>query len=373
MRKSEAIKKIGLLKAVKPHAGWSSQTRSLLLSQIAAQGVSSSKRAPLFGSLRAYGITAVSEAYAATVGVLFVRPRNVFFTSAAAFGVAVFAVVLAQSSLPGQPLYHVKQTSEGIHVALTPLNDRSALELSLIDRRIKELEAVSQKETTSKDSAIVDALVRDVSEKFEHVEKNLASSRVKKEDSKKAVGIASLVKEKSSDYRRVLSEKVAHQSLDAAAGMNDARIEAISDAVRTADKAATQALEVLVNKGVSAGISETELAAHLTETIERTETAAKDLRQTVTIAAIVSDDQKQATLKKSQDAQTALDEAKKLVEQKDYKIALLKMTEGKELVDGAKRELAASLKDVPQDGRANLEQGDAASSTSSDMKIKLVF
>lgn len=371
MRNSEVIKKIGLLKAVKPQPSWSSQTRSLLLTQIAAQGVSSAKRTPFLGATRAYGFTALAEAYAATLGVLISRPRNAFFTSAATLGVAVLAVVLAQSSLPGQPLYQVKQTSEDIHVAFTPPDDRSALELSLIDRKIKELEAVSQEEVKATDPAIVDALVQDVSKKFENVQKNLASSRAK-EDPKKAVGIASLVKEKSHDYRRVLAEKVAPQSADTAANMDDARIETISNAVRAADKADAKALEVLVDKGVSAGISDSELAAHLTETIERTQTAAEDLRQTVKIATIVSDDQKHATLKKSQDAQALLKEAKKFVEQKDYKIALLKVTEGKELVDGAKRELAASLGDVKQD-EATLEEGDNASSTSSEMKIKLVF
>jgi len=371
MRNSEVIKKVGLLKAIKPQASWSSQTRSLLLSQITAQGVSSTKRAPLLGATRAYGFTAIAEAYAATIGILVSRPRNAFFTSAAAFGLAVFAVVIAQSSLPGQPLYQVKQTSEDIQVALTPPADRSALELSLIDRRIKELEAVSNEEGMAKDPAIVDALVQDVSEKFENVEKNLTASRIK-EDPKKAVGIASLVKEKSQDYRRVLAEKVVSPAAAKAADMDDARIETISNAVRAADKANTKALEVLVDKGVSAGVSETELAAHLTETIERTENSAKDLRQTVKMAGLVSDDRKQETLKKSQDAQAALDEAKKLVEQKDYKIALLKVTEGKELVDGARRDLAASLGDAKQEG-ANPEEGDNASSTSSEMKTKLVF
>ncbi|MBI4250695.1 hypothetical protein HY622_03845 [Candidatus Uhrbacteria bacterium] len=366
MRNSEVIKKVGLLKAIKPQASWSSQTRSLLLSQIVAQGVSSTKRAPLLGATRAYGFTAIAEAYAATIGVLVSRPRNAFFTTAAAFGLAVFAVVVAQSSLPGQPLYQVKQTSEDIQVALTPPADRSALELSLIDRRIKELEAVSAEEGTAKDPAIVDALVQDVSKKFESVEKNLTASRVK-EDPKKAVGIASLVKEKSQDYRRVLAEKVVSP-----AAMDDARIETISNAVRAADKANSKALEVLVDKGASVGVSETELAAHLTETIEHTESLAKDLRQTVKMAGLVSDDQKQETLKKSQDAQVALDEAKKLIEQKDYKIALLKVTEGKELVDGARRELAASVGDTKQEG-VSPEEGDNASSTSSEMKIKLVF
>lgn len=371
MRNSEVIKKIGLLKAVKPQTGWSSQTRSLLLSQIAAQGVSSAKRAPLFGAMRAYGITALADAYRATVGVLVSRPQNALFSSAAAFGVAAFVIVLAQSSLPGQPLYQVKQASEDIHVALTPPDDRSTLELSLIDRRINELEAVSQEETTAKDPAVVNALVQDVSKKFENVQKNLVPSRVK-EDPKKAVGIASQVKEKSQNYRRILAENVALPSDGAAANMDDARMKAISNAVRTADKADAKALEVLVDKGVSAGITDTELAVHLTETIKRTETSAKDLSKTVTMAGLVSDSQKEATLKKSQDAQTVLNEAKQLVKQKDFKIALLKMTEGKELVDGAKRELAASLTDAAQGG-ASTEQDDSASSTSSEMKIKLVF
>lgn len=338
MRKSATIQKIRLLRSIKPNKEWSSKTRSILLSQIAAQGSRTQNR-NVFMAAKAYGLTFWNDLYNATLGTVLARPRNVFAGAAVLAVVSFFAYTQAQQSLPGEVLYSVKETEENIKVALANPEDLPALELSLIGRRIQEIETLTGRslEQSDKDQK-VEALVQNVSRKLKKVESNLTSIRSQGEP-KKVVNIASLVKEKSADYRQVLKQNVATST--------PALVNTIDEALATADSAQTKALEVIVDKGKEGGASESEVAAHLTQSIVEVENTAKQLKTTVSMAVLFS-------------ATKVLKEAKESVKQKDFKVALRKLTQGKELVSSVESEIGES----------------SASSTpeqDTDIKIKLVF
>lgn len=356
MRKASAIQKIKLLQSIKPSKEWSAKTRSILLSQITAQG-SRATNTGFASAAKAYGLTFWNDLYAATLGTAFSRPRNAFATAAVFAIVGVFAYVQAQQSLPGDPLYTVKQSEETIKVALTTPEERPALELSLIERRIQELETLTQRplEQGEKEKQ-VQALVENVSGKFKNVQNNLTAIR-SQETPKRVVGIASLVKEKSSAYRQVLKERVATST--------PALAHTISEALATADSTKTKALEVIVDKGREGGVSESEVAAHLTESIKEVEHTAKQLKQTVSMAALSS-------------AKRVLKEAKEHVKQKEFKVALRKLAQGRGLVSEAEAEIQGSfaIKERNEGGASatstNPHDGESATSTPST-KIKLVF
>ncbi len=336
MRKSATIQKIRLLGSIKPNKEWSAKTRSILLSQIAAQGSHVTKRTP-FTAAKAYGLTFWNDLYNATLGTVLSRPRNVFATAVIFAVVGFFAYVSAQQSLPGEALYSVKQTEENIQVAFTAPEELPALELSFIGRRIQEIEMITGQALEQNDkNQKVETLVQNVSRKLKKVENNLSSIRSQGEP-KKLVSIASLVKEKSANYRQVLKQNVATST--------PTLINTIDEALATADSASTKALEVIVNKGQEGGASESEVAAHLTQSIAEVENTAKQLKTTVSMAALSS-------------ATKVLKEAKEYVKQKDFKVALRKLTQGKELVSSVESEISES----------------SASSTSTpSTKIKLVF
>ncbi len=345
MRKSATIKKVRLLQSIKPSKEWSIKTRSILLSQIAAQGARASQ--PGFAqAVKAYGLTFWSDLYSATLGAVFSRPRNAFAGAAVLAVVGFFVYAQAQQSIPGEPLYSVKQTEEVIKVAITTPNELPALELSFIERRIQELETITQRPLEQSDKEKrVESLVQNVSYKLKKVEDNLSAIR-SQEEPKKIINIASLVKEKSGTYRQVLKEKVATST--------PALADTISKALATADSAKTKALEIIVDKGQEGGVSETEVAAHLTESISEVEKSAKQLKQTVSMAAISS-------------AKKVLKEAKEHVRQKDFKVALRKLTQGKDLVRNIEAEL-----DVP--AATSTPANDEGNATSTPhTKIKLIF
>ncbi len=362
MRKNTAIKQIKLLQTIKPSKDWSEKTRSILLAQISAQGFSPIKSPSVVSGFKAYGLTFWSDFYRATVGMVFSRPRNAF----AAFGVLAvmgfFAYTQAQHSLPGEPLYTVKQTEENIKVAFASPQDRPSLELSLIEKRIQELETLTGSEL---DSAAMEkgvtTLVDSMSENFKNAEHNLDSLK-SQEEPKKIVHIASLVKEKAGDYRKALRETLVTQSATSSKEL----LEKIGEAVATADSANTHALEVIVDKGASAGVSESEVAAHLNASVKEIEDDAKALKETVSMAALTSPDKKRETLKKSKEATKILKEAKESIKQKDFKVALFKLTQGKELVDAAQDTIGTSASSTDMNTPAD------ATSTP-DTKIKLIF
>lgn len=362
MRKSTLIKQIKLLQTIKPSKDWSDKTRSILLAQIRAQGASPAKSANALSAVKAYGLTAWSDFYRATIGVAFSRPRNAF----AAFGILAimgfFAYTQAQHSLPGEPLYSVKQTEETIKVAFASPQDRPSFELSLIEKRIQELEMLrgSGLDAAAKERG-VKTLVDSMSENLKNAEHNLDSLK-SQEEPKKVVHIASLVKEKAGDYRKALKETLVTQSATSSKDL----LEKIGEAVATANSAGTHALEVIVDKGASAGISESEVAAHLNASVKEIEEDAKTLKQTVSMAALSSPDKKRETLEKSKEATKILKEAKESIKQKDFKVALLKLTQGKELIHAAQDTIGASASSTDMNTPT-----DATSTPNT--KIKLIF
>lgn len=309
------VRQLKLLQSIKPHREWSERTRDILLSQIKAQGAPQISLSPLAG-VWAYMGDASAVAYRSTIGVLFARPAALVATLSFFVSGVVTAGILAQNSIPGEPLYTIKKTREQIQVALisTP-DDRTQLELSLMDERLSELRSVAHKTMSDQvRQEAVHELVSSVNENLETVSKNLDTIKLIGEP-KKIAKIAAQVNSRAGEYEKVLAGTTTPTRPDA------------SRALQTIDQSKTRALEVIIDKKESAGISEQEIAGHLEEKIKTTEDRAEKMK--VTMASLTIP-QKDLEIK-SKEALRSLDEAKGHLERGDFRNALTKITESQTL------------------------------------------
>ncbi|MBI4239533.1 hypothetical protein HY620_00915 [Candidatus Uhrbacteria bacterium] len=314
---SKTVKQLKLLRSIKPSKEWSVTTRDLLLSQIQSQGVS---QAPSkMAGFVAYAGDTFATVYESTFGILFARPLRLMAALAVFVAGSSSAVIFAQGSTPGDPLYSVKQTKEQIQVAFAPNpENRAQLEVSLVDERFSELKVVSGKELSQEvKNEQTGALVSEVAKKLSSVTKSLDSIKHTSEP-KKAAEIAGYVSKKAEEYQKALAASTGDAS----------HSQKVAQAITKIDETKTKALEVIVEKQDSAGIPDEEVALQLANTIKETQDTVQKIR--VSIAAL--EDEAQELVAKQQEAVKVLAEAEGLLAKKEFKVILFKLNQSKGIV-----------------------------------------
>lgn len=322
------IKRIELLKSIQPSKEWSVQTRDILFAQIRAQGQAVNAKSSRVAGVWAYTRSTLSTTYQYSIGLLFERPLAL----ASALSVFVISVLgaffYAQSTMPGNPLYAVKRTTEGVRIALASPDDQAALEIELADRRMEEIQAlVDKEETTPEEKA------KNVSELIATASQNLANMKKTMEDTKfvstpkKMVEIAKLVQTKAAQYEKTLTQVQANASDQ----QKDALTQRINSALADVRATESKALEMIVDKKDVARVSDDEVKSQIEQHIAQAEERVEKVK--VTAAGLSNGDAKAKATAAADSAQKALQDAKAVLEKNEYKAAVAKIDESKKLID----------------------------------------
>ncbi len=331
MTKRTLAKKIKLLQSIKPNKEWSSSSRDLLLSQIKAQGGYEDTKASFLEGVFAYADTAWGEVYRHAIEPLFIRPSHMVATLTVVFGSTLSAFAIAQNSLPGDRLYTVKKATESARVALVSPQDRSELEIAFAEKRMEELDALVAKRFGAKEQGEKVAIITAaLSKNFTDAADNL-DNITKGSEGKNVVKVATLVKEGAAKYT---------QKLDTQKEVFEKNVEATK---RTIDAADQKALAVIVDKGSTAGGADSVVATHLEEAIKHTE----GLIEKMSLRVVAAGEENPRLALKREEARKVLEQARESVHKGDFKVALEKLTQSKELVRNLERkDIEATIKEV---------------------------
>lgn len=334
------IHHVQALRAIKPSAEWKSRTKDVLLSQIRSQG-SQQIAVPFAQRAFVYCTESARIAYHTTFGVVFARPAYLAAALSVVIVIGSGVVFVAERSLPGDPLYAVKQTKEDMSIALTAPQDRAEAELERVTRRLEELRALqsaplSDSEKDKQMETVVDTLSRNLSTARESLETITEPG--------KAISVANAIKEKTATTRQELGSLKVSEQVE----------QKFTDAQNTARTADQKALEVIVDKGSGAGLTDAAIANQLTQEAQILAGRLNTLEMKVTIAVVSQESDRDELLKKKDEARASLAIVTEQIEKKDFKLALEKIGEAKEIVSAIEQKLKDTAQgSAPADGKRN--------------------
>lgn len=330
MTSRKLVKQLETLKAIKPRTEWKDRTRDILLSQIGAQGRGEAQKFAMLGGVGAYTRDSLTLAYRMTIGQLFARPLVLSgFLSILLVG-AISAGVASEKSVPGDPLYTVKQTHEQLRVAFVSPEDRPTLQLELAQNRLEEIGSLSDRSLSDeeKDKQVA-VLAQNARENITAAQNDL--EQLKKKEPKKALQAAALVNKKVGEYEQ--------------AQRNDSS-STLQNVIENLDETQNKALAVIVDKKDAAGVAESEVATHITDAIDGLEERLSHLER-VSAAGFKSAPQ---LTEKSTEAKKNLQDARDSVDRRDFKFALDKISVSRGIIAGVEKELDVQEKNTVKKG-----------------------
>lgn len=256
-------------------------------------------------------------------------------------------VAAAHDTLPGHPLYNVKLAAEELNLKFSRKSDRTERRVEIAGRRLGEMARLASSPDLDKDGKI-ERVAAHFSDEMNAVRKDLADLQDEK-DADEAIRIALRVEAKVDEYQSIFKH-----------GLFKGR-PSFRMALLNLDQVSVKALEILIGKQSLATnvLPEAQLssavgrkidtfAAHVATTQDGLTGGAASPSQLLTVRA-----------------QEAVDEAKSLLSQGDFRAAVKKVSEGADLVTEA--ENADKNPDnvaAPIDSATGTEEvPDAASST----------
>lgn len=226
-------------------------------------------------------------------------------------------VAAAHDTLPGHLLYNVKLAAESLNLKMSAKSERTERRVEIAGRRLNEMARLSSSPDLDKEAKI--ERVADLfSDEMNAIRKDL-SDLEDEEDADEAIRIASRVEAKADEYQAIFKHGLF-------VGRPSFRM-----ALLNLDQVSVKALEILVEKQSLASnvLPEAQLtsavgrkidtfAAHVATTQGGLTSGAASPSQLLTVKA-----------------QEAVDEAKALLEQGDFRAAVRKVSEGADLVTEA--------------------------------------
>lgn len=348
---------INNLKAVKnletigrPEAAWVLSNREILMSQINPQDKKIEEN-----SLTKYYYQYFSEMLQFKV----LRPALMaVFVFGAYFGYSAITLT-AQASLPGEAMYPIKVLGEKLQMATTFGDEgKVKLKMDFISRRGDELQQIARTpEDPMVKSVKISATVKQITEDVKDVKTQIDKMTI---DASAAslISTAKVVDDKTLKVEKDIVD--VHTSLSTEVKKEVAKD--VKEAIAQTEVTGTQALSVMVSKSgekevkdANQAVSDKELVARVGDRIKNmeiaVEAAASEVNKIATgTAAIIMDkvtmvssstsaslttttlkDAMQAVSDQPKAAQDAVDEAKNLLDKKDFSSALLKIVEGKNI------------------------------------------
>jgi len=343
------LKAIKNLEAVgRPEASWVAANRELLMSQINPQSKS------IESQPAKYYYQFFSEVFQQK----FLRPALMaVLVFGAYFGYSALTLT-AKASLPGEAMYPIKVLGEKIQLAATFSDEGQVkLKMDFISRRGDELQQIARiPEAPEVKSVKISATVKQITQDVKNVQTQIDKMAIGASAST-LINTAKVVDDKTLKVEKDLVD--VHTSLSTEVKKEVAKD--VKEAIAQTEVTGTKALSVMVTKSeekevkdANQGVSDKELTARVGDRIENTkiavEAAALEVDKIATGTAAVIMDKTVAsqntststamtTLKEAvkdvseqpKAAQDAVDEAKNLLDKKDFSSALLKIVESKNI------------------------------------------
>ena len=327
-----------------PDAAWLVSTKETLMMQI-GNTVGAERRTGFRAfaeSLRVFFPENLAKAMAIPMAVLLL---------VAGTGLGSTAVVAAaHDTLPGHPLYNVKLAAESLNLRFARSADRTERRLEIAGRRLNEMARLATSPDLDKEGKI-ERVAALFSDEMNSIRKDLTELQDEK-DADEAVRIALRVEAKSDEYQSIFKHGLA-------LGRPSFRM-----ALLNLDQVSVKALEILVEKQSLASnvLPEAQLssavgrkidtfAAHVATTQDGLTGGAASPSQLLTVRA-----------------QEAMDEAKELLSQGDFRAAVKKVSEGADLVTEAEN-ADKNPPAEPLDSATGTEEVPDASASSTDPAV----
>lgn len=318
MKKNMSIQTVEQLKALKdervggsPDAAWLLSTKETLMMQINNT----------VGAERQTGFRAFTEALRVFL------PDNLARTMAIPMAVFILAlgtglgstavVAAAHDTLPGHFLYNVKLTAEAWNLKVSGKANRTERRVEIAGRRLNEMARLSSSPDLNKEGKI--GMVAGLfSDQMNSIRADLAELQ-DGNDADEAVRVALVVEAKTDEYQELFKNGIY-------VGRPSFRI-----ALLNLDQVSVKALEILVEKQSLASnvLPEAQLSSAVGRKIETFAAHVATTQDSLTSGA--ASPSQLLTVK----AQAAVDEAKVLLSQGDFRAAVKKVSEGSDLVTEA--------------------------------------
>lgn len=332
MNDKEIIKKIKLLKEVKPQAEWVFSCRSRLALKLETERKKELLSNDLFALKELFAFWRIWQPR--FILRLVYALLMILGVGLAGGGLTVWA---ASQSLPGSPLYPVKIALEQARLIIASSGEsKIKLQTEIASRRLEELSGVlATQETPEQKRERVEQVVSHIQQQLITVKDQLPKATSGKAGLQKAVAAAKAVSEKTEQIEKTLVQ--AKESLPAE--VKQSLGAKLTEAAEAADKTNTQALEIMAKQDQSEA-GKKEILAKVEEKIQKTEGKIKSVEQKM--AQATSTDDKlptRAVLIKDQSdkAQELLEQAKESLGQEDVTGALENIKVATEIVAGAEK------------------------------------
>ncbi|MEK7103372.1 MAG: DUF5667 domain-containing protein [Patescibacteria group bacterium] len=354
------IKQLKTLQRITPRSEWQAACKEVLLSQVASQGMGTS-RPGTFAGIVVYTRTVLSGAYQYTLGAVVAHPAAMALTALTILFGGSVATLGARHSLPGDTLHSVKKTTENIQVAIAFPDQKAELQMQQVETRLEELDAISKQSISDEEKAAkVESLVSDVTSTLTSAGQYLEDIK-SSQDSKRVAQVANAVSQKAVRVSEVLSK--TKQALSKPVKHNTA--PKVKEALAQANTTTTKALAVVIEKNGSSATPE-EIKNNIQDRIKQAEEHVKTLDQVVKIASSTKGVDATQVAKATQDSKEATDKlniAKKSLEKNDLSLALMSLDESYKLVVDAQESAEAIIITTPETKDEEIKEGDKKEET----------
>ncbi|MDP2656518.1 MAG: DUF5667 domain-containing protein [bacterium] len=324
------VKQLQTLQRITPRTQWQSSCKELLLSQMASQGMGTSRPGVVAG-VQVYMKTIASGAYRYTFGSVLAHPSAIAFALLALLFGGSVAAMGSRDSLPGDALYSVKKTSENIQVALAPADQKAELQMKLVEQRLVELDAISKQPISDEEKASkVDALVSDVTFTLSSAGQHLEDIKSTQEPIRVAT-VANTISQKAVRAEEALTKTKSTLSVE----VKKNTAPKVKEAIAQANSTTSKALAVAIEKTAKIDSPSADVKSNIEQRIKKAEEKVAILNETVKIAIDTKTADVKQVAKATQDSKEATDKletAKKSLEKNDLKMALMKLDESYQLV-----------------------------------------
>lgn len=324
------LRKVRTLSAVTPNPVWLSSRRELLMTQVRAQRgvvpVATDEAINLRQRLAAAWLTTRSLVSASKEAMASRGLATAFAAILLMLGSAAGLVRASDQSVPGDSLYTVKLTAEGLRLKLaTKPQKRVALQTEFATRRLAELSTLNSQgaATLPRTETLVGEFENNIQDAVAMV--NSVSSSAPE----RASEVASLVNDQLHQYE---------QTLRSTSSKDSAAAKPVGRALAAVNRASTAALKVIAGKAGKNSEQAPVIESKINDKIQQTENLLQQadtklavvaggakIKTTITKETVEDKEAKAETndaIDKSAVAKTNLAEAKRKVKEGDYQAAL---------------------------------------------------
>lgn len=346
MEEKDLIRKIQLLKQVKPKEDWVIFCRSRLAFRLEMERKRGLLNKDLFALREVFAFWRVKQP-----GLAFKAAYALILVLGVILGSGALVALAAMNSSPGSPLYPVKLVIEKARVSASFSDEgRLQLQTEIADKRLQELKEVVNNQDSAEQKAQKLAQVMDsIKDQLTTVNDQLPKAGAKTE-SKKAVAAAKIVSQKADQVGKALANAKEALPTD-----NPDLNTKIAETTQTADNSNIAALETMIANQDSPDVKKEEIAAKLDEAINKTGDQIKAKEQKIAQKDFFADKLSIRAVLIYQFEQNLelLDKAKEALNKGDLKGSLDMLKLAKDIDSGTDNMMTqnasnASTKDQPQ-------------------------